>query len=42
MAAEFDPVATRFIERVARRALIAEKEKEARFVEDWIATIPGT
>ena len=32
----------RLIERVARRALIAEKDREAAFVAGWIRSITGT
>lgn len=32
------PVLSRLIERLARRALVAERDREARFVEAWIAT----
>ncbi|MCB9594294.1 MAG: DUF2505 family protein [Sandaracinaceae bacterium] len=36
------PVLGRLIERVARRALIAEKDREAAFVAGWIRSITGT
>ncbi|MCA9605617.1 MAG: DUF2505 family protein [Myxococcales bacterium] len=36
------PVLGRMIERLARRGLVVEKDREERFVRDWIQTISST